>query len=315
MRLPEFDELDGAEESSAAKALSSTEDVLKRLLMNIFAFKKIEQDNIKLRAAIVRNQELLKTDYRKKLSALGYALREKEALGGQAKKNVLLGYKKFAENLTVQMLKERQFSSHLKRKYSELYAVAKKTAEDNKRLKAVLVHGRALAKEEIEKKSREISEKQKADYDVYSAKHRGILKEHEKMRIDLSGQLEKERERAAEMGKRHERLAGEFSALQQENRKYKRINEKLLMRLALLENKSLANEAVVEAKAKEIEAAFEKKLKEVLKTYLGKEVDYKAKIDSLSKDLAKYYEEAKESKRKYYQRETQLKEKLKEIIG
>jgi flagellar biosynthesis regulator FlbT len=72
---------------------------------------------------------------------------------------------------------------------------------------------------------------------------------------------------------------------------------------------------LLEKRTQLIKQEFEKKLKQIVKQQLDKEIEYKSKIDSLGQDLKRYYEGLKKSKEKYYLREKELKEKLKEILN
>ena len=81
-----------------------------------------------------------------------------------------------------------------------------------------------------------------------------------------------------------------------------------------MQKKSIANENVLSARTEMIKAFFTNRLKEMAKLQINKEIDYRARIESLSRDLTKYYEELKSSKQKYFSREKIIKEKIKEIF-
>ena len=68
--LPNLDDIETISETvefGVESHLDNTENVLKRLMINIQAFKKIEQENNKLKQMILENQKLIKQDFKEKL--------------------------------------------------------------------------------------------------------------------------------------------------------------------------------------------------------------------------------------------------------
>jgi hypothetical protein len=317
-KLPDFEEIRLIPEkvpTSVNASLDSTENVLKRLLLNIEAFKKIENENTKLRDIILKNQSILKQDYKKKLDTVTYALKEKDALTGSIKKDLFQKYKRYADLLTRQTLNEREKNNLLKKKYMELILVAKKISDDNKNLRLIILHNQDILKNEFEKRLKHLDEELKGKQLVETVSHKALIKEHEDAKLELKRLLFIEKKRKDILEKKNKDILLAMGKAFDEAKRLQSLNRKLIQRLAFLEKKSLANEQVLYAETELIKKAFENKLKEVIKLQLSKEIDYKAKIDSLSKDLAKYYEELKTSKVKYYNREKDIKEKIKAIFG
>jgi hypothetical protein len=315
-KLPDFREISiSSEEVSSSSDMAKTEEILKRLLINIEAFKKIENENIRLRKTLLENQNILKGAYKQKLEELSYAVKEKDSLKQKIKAELLSKYRSYLEKLTKETITAKEENNLLRKKYKELFILSKKTAEDNKVLKTVLQQNRELFKMEFERKLRQLTKEVKDKQLLAEASHKSLIKEHEETKIELSKKHVLEKEKNAFLVKKYDQVASLLEAREKEFKKMQLLNQKLIQRLAFLEKKSLANEEVLEARTSLISSAFEKKLKEVIKIQVDKEVDYKAKIESLTKDLAKYYNALKDSKSRYYKRERELKEKLKEFLN
>jgi len=314
-KLPDLKDIElvsTKESLSTFSNLQKTENILKRLLINIEAFKQIESDNIQLRDMLLKNQNQLKQEYKKKLEALAYLIKEKESGKDNAKENAIKQYKTFAEKLVRKMLIESERSLLVQKKYAELYLLSKKLNEDNKRLKELFLRHKEILKSEVDNKIKTSVSNLKS---LVEAKHKGLLKEHEEMKIELDKKVVIEKKRNEFLTKKYASLLMGFGKLEKDYAKIEALNHKLIQRLAFLEKKSMANESVVIARTEIMKGFFDKKLREMAKMQIDKEIDYKTKIDSLSKDLAKYYTELKKSKQRYYFREKELKEKLKEILN
>lgn len=294
--------------------LMNTEAILKKLLINIEAFKKIEQENNELKKQLIANQNLLKFDYKRKFSELNKLLKEKEDIKEKVKTELLLKYRSYLEKITKEFLRLKQENVLLKKKYFDIYELVKKTNEENKKLRIVLINNRNLARIEFEKKLFKILKEHKDNKTLLEAKHKSILKEYETHKLELKEKYEIEKQKNISLYEKYEKLRTLFEKREAEFKKIILLNKKLLKRVEYLEKNSLGNENVLKARTELIKKAFEDKLKEVVKENLGKEIEYKAKINSLMEDLTKYYEELKQSKLKYYKREKEIKEKLKELI-
>ncbi len=321
-KLPEYNDI-GIERnkdistftSPAHKELVSTENILKRLLINIEAFKRIEQENSLIKKELIQNQFVLKREYKRKLDELNYVIKEKNNIETKVKTELLIKYKKYLENLSREIIKQKQENNVFRKKYKELFDISRKTSDDNKKLRLILLHNKDLIKLEFQRKLKQIMKEHSDNKTLSAAKHKMLLKEYENRKLDMTEKLESEKQKNEFLIQRYGKIK---TLLEQREKEYKtliNLNKKIIQRLAFLEKNSLGNEQVLEARTQVIKQAFEDKLKEITKIQITKEVDYKAKISSLMEDLAKYYDELKESKRKYYTREKELKEKLKEILN
>lgn len=316
-KLPDLDNLGLVSEKESldiSKDLNNTEEILKRLLINIEAFKKIEFDNLRLRDSLLKNQSDLKSGFKKKLDAMSFAMKEKDMLTDKVKQNILSEYKSYSEKLTKAVLDERAKYNFAKKKYAELYLIAKKLAEDNKKIKLVL-----LTKEDVLKRlntEKEHFAKSAREKDAaLGFNFRKLVKSHELTKMKLGQKLIIEQKKNIFLKNKYLSVTEALAKIDSDYRNLQKINEKLIKKLSYLEKESLANQDILKAKTESLKRLFTEKLKEIAKLQLNKEIDYKTRIESLNKDLAKYYDELKESKLKYYVREKKLKEKLKEILS
>jgi hypothetical protein len=191
----------------------------------------------------------------------------------------------------------------------------KKIEEDSIRLRNILLKNQVLLKKDFAQKLMNISAETKQKERLAKIAHKSLLKETEEMKLELNKQLTIEKQKNTFLQEKLAKTVQAFKKLDDDYKKIQRLNQKSIERLIFLEKKSLANQEVLEAKTEMMTLAFEKKMGELAKQHLDKEIDYKSRIDSLNKDLAKYYAELKKSKQKYYMREKELKEKLKEFLN
>lgn len=316
VKLPDLEDLrlvSEGESSDISRDLNNTEQILKRLLINIEAFKRIEIDNMRLRSSLLTNHSSLKSEFKNKLDMMSAALKEKEAAGKKIKESIQSQYKKFSETLTKVALEEKQKNDILRKRYSELYLVTKKLSNENKNLKAVLMHNEGFLKRLNEEKERFVSAT-KEKTSMLDLSHKKLLRTHEETKIKLSQKLQIETRKNEFLKSKYIAASEALSKLDSGYRQLQKFNEKIMTRLNYLEKLSLANQDVLRSKNESMRSAFTEKLKGMARLQLNREVEYKAKIESLSKDLANYYEDLKKSKLRYYEREKRLKEKLKEIL-
>ena len=163
----------------------------------------------------------------------------------------------------------------------------------------------------ILRKELEIAEREK----ISDEKHRSLLKNHEEMKLELGKKLQKEKERADILAKKYEDLLEASKNVVEEKEKIERMNKRIVQKFALAEKNSLANKEELKKRTDQIREEFENKLKLIAKQQVDKEIEYRAKIESVTEDLKRYYEELKKYKELYYKREKELKEKFKEILS
>jgi len=191
----------------------------------------------------------------------------------------------------------------------------KSIQNDNVHLRNILLQNQHLLREDFEKKIQKIANDLRSKQELAQLSHKSILKEYEENKLELKKKLILEVRRNELLVKRYKTVAIKYMKTDEEKRKLDRINRKILQRLIYLEKKSLANEDVLKARTEIIKEAFEKKTMEIAKQNLDKEIGYKARINSLLKDLSKYYNELNITKHNYYKREKELKERLKQLLS
>ncbi|NTV24016.1 MAG: hypothetical protein HGA85_06640 [Nanoarchaeota archaeon] len=316
-QLPDINEVETVvenQESNINVKLYQTEDLLKRLFTNIEAFKRIELENDKLRRNILENQAILKQEYKRKLNEVTDTKRAQEQIEAGRKEDLLKNYKDLVAKLTVKLVDERKKSQLVVNKYQELIYLSKNIDEENKRLKQTLIENHDLLKADYEKRRKAVELAAKLGQIELSSRHRGLLKETEEARLDLLRKLELEKNRNALLQSKGKELFTELSTKIQEIEKAQLQVKALQEKILFLEKKSIANEDILKARQRVVEQEFESKLKLVAKQHLESEVESKAKIDSLTKDLTRYMSELKDEKLKYFSREKELKEKISKLI-
>jgi len=140
MQLPNIDELELESKKGGSlvnESLEKTEDIVKRLLVNIEAFKKIELDNRNLRRLLLKNQDYLKNEFYNKLKGISDSM-EKKQIDAQTKHKSLLkkheeAVIEFKKNLEI----EKKKNLFLRKKSREIFAIAKQFQEENYNLKTI----------------------------------------------------------------------------------------------------------------------------------------------------------------------------------
>ena len=202
----------------------------------------------------------------------------------------------------------------MRKKYYELYTIARKLYYDNRKIKITLLKNNSVLRKKFENKFKEIKSSLVDKQKISEDHHKTLLKKHEELKLELNKKLILEKSRNTVLEKKYNELVKASEKILEDNKRLQTMNKKMLNALSYFEKRSVANQKVLEDQAKLIRQDFENKLKKFAKIQLSKEIEYKTKIDSLTKDLEKYYDELRKSKQKYYLREKQLKEKLKEIL-
>ncbi len=283
-------------------------------MINIQAFKKIEQENNKLKQMILENQKLIKQDFKKKLEEISQSSKEKEDVVKKNQQVLVKQFKVFIEKLNRKIIREIEKNNLLRKKYYEIYQISKKLYQDNTKIKITLLKNNDVLKKRFEGKFKEIKTSLVDKQKTTETRHKTLLKKHEEIKLELNKKIVLEKSRNVTLEKKYKELISASEKILQDNKKLQTMNKKMLSALSFFEKRSVANQKVLEDQAKLIQQGFENKLKKITKLQLSKEIEYKTKIGSLTNDLKKYYDELRKSKQKYYKREKELKEKLKEIL-
>ena len=317
-KLPNLEDIETVSENeifSVEGHLDNTEQVLKRLMINIQAFKKIEQENKKLKQMILENQKLIKQDFKKKLEEVAQTSKGKKDVVKKNQQILVKQFKVFIEKLNRKIIREIEKNNLLRKKYYEIYQIAKKLYHDNTKIKITLLKNNGVLRKKFEDKFKEIKTSLVDKQKVSDGRHKTLLKKHEEIKLELNKKLVLEKSRNVTIEKKYKELVNASEKILEDNKKLQTMNKKMLHALSYFEKRSVANQKVLEGQAKLIRKDFENKLKKITKLQLNKEIEYKTRIDSLTKDLEKYYDELRKSKQKYYLREKELKEKLKDILS
>lgn len=317
-KLPNLKDIETVSENeifSVEGHLDNTEQVLKRLMINIQAFKKIEQENNKLKQMILENQTLIKQDFKKKLEEVVQSSKKKKDIVKKNQQVLIKQFKVFIEKLNRKIIREIEKNNLLRKKYYEVYQIAKKLYQDNTKIKITLLKNNGVLRKKFEDKFKEIRTSLVDKQKVSEGHHKTLLKKHEEIKLELNKKIVLEKSQNTMLEKKYKDLVKNSEKILEDNKKLQTMNKKMLHALSFFEKRSIANQKVLEDQAKLIQQGFENKLKKITKLQLNKEIEYKTKIGSLTNDLKKYYDELRKSKQKYYLREKELKEKLKEILG
>ncbi|MBN2367624.1 hypothetical protein JXC34_01295 [Candidatus Woesearchaeota archaeon] len=332
--LPKLDDLEFSRQSNNTinSSLSRAEDILKELQSNIQDYKILEKDNLKLKSSLQRSRKLQK-EFEERMLALAYTFSEKHKESEDKYKKLLKKYIGLNVVLNKNLSKEKKKATSLAEDCQKLMAFSKKVYDDKKRVeelnKSILeklsewkiktveeqIRKRNLAlKQEIEDRFRNISEKIKEKEKLYDSRQKSILKQHEEMKLDLNKKVLEEKERADLMAHRYDELSEVSKRVLEEKNRLEKMNRSIVKKIALAEKGSIANKEELDRRTEMIKREFEEKLKEIAKQQIEQEIEYRAKIESLTKDLKKYYEELKEYKGKYFEREKEIKEKFEELL-
>lgn len=281
--------------------------VLERILSNIKSIKQIEQQNIELKKRFVEGQKQINN---KKIDDLIEILNQKELRFREFHKNILEDYKKFKENTERLLGFEKEKNTLLLNKYKELILYAEKIKKENNYLKTSSLKTKFLLKKDFEKKINKILD----EHELYKNTHKNIVKEHEEFKLNIKKQQELDRNKAEFLAKKNQELLFMNEEIEKKNKNLVEINKRLLLKINQLNHTSIGNKNILDSKINSMRKELEDKLRELTKQHIDKEIEYRATIDSLKKDLSRYYSELKSLKEKYFLREKELKEKIKNLI-
>jgi hypothetical protein len=289
------------------------EGILKRLLSNIEAFKRIEKENRALQAALLKKEAYKRDDSSRRLLQEAVNAGKREAQTKKLAKDAIDRLMKANEFLGKELALERKRNAFLSKKYLELSTMAKQLNYDNKLMKAFLMKTNSQ-KEKVSQRLANITEKLEEKHALVKISYKNLLREHELTKLDTEKNILIEKKKNEFLEKKYTGLVEAFERAKNDYSRTRKMNEALIQKLKILQEKSLANEKVLSARTEMIKVFFENKLKEMAKLQINKEIDYRARIESLSRDMVKYYNELKSSKQKYFTREKEIKEKIKEIF-
>jgi hypothetical protein len=264
---------------------------------------------------ILENQKMLKTDFKRKLQELAVSQQEKQDLTRKNQEKMMRQFKTFIDKQNKKIIREVEKNNLLKREYLSLYTNAKKIDHENKKLKFIFAKNNDFLKQQFKEKILNLDKNVKREQKLIQNKHKSLLREHEEFKLELNKRLIAEKSRRTGLEKKYSDLILSSKDLIEDNRKLHEVNKKLIHMFSMLKEKSLAKENLLEHRTKLIKKDFESKLSKLTKSQLDKEIEYKTKIDSLREDLSKYYTRLKKTKKEYYKREKELKEKFKEIFS
>jgi hypothetical protein len=236
LKLPNIKELEIISEkraSSVNRNLATTESILKRLLINIEAFKKIELENKKLRHEILVNQTILKKDFNEKLKVLSSSFKEKEDLTKENLKKLLREFKLFIDKLNKKIVRETEKNKFLRKKYLSLYNLAERLDKENKKLKFVLLKKDLFLKQNLNKNLKYLDKTIKNKQKIIETRHKSLLKQHEEIKLELNKRLTVEKNKNELLSKKYENLLMRLKEIQKDNLKLQKFNKKILQRLAL----------------------------------------------------------------------------------
>jgi hypothetical protein len=293
--------------------IDTTEEILKRLLVNIEAFKRIEKDNERLQTLLLKNEARNRTEYSKKIIQDAVESKKREVTTKNLAKEAIEKFRKANDFLGKELFLERKKNSYLSKKYLELSTIAKRLHYDNKIMKSFLTKN-SIEKNRANQRMLDITKKLEEKHELVKISYKGLMKEHELTKLDMEKKLLLEQKKNEFLEKKYIGLVNAYEASKNEYNRARKMNEALIQKLGIMQKKSLANEKVLSARTEMIKVFFENKLKELAKSQIDKEIDYKARIESMSRDLVKYYNELKSSKQKYFIREKEIKEKIKLIF-
>ncbi len=216
VRLPDFEELDRVtkkEASSVNREISMTEDLLKRLLVNIAAFKKIEENNLKLRKLLLKNQDLIKSDMYDKFNKLTKSVKEEKKKSQHKHKSLLREYEELKLELNKRLAKEKEKNIHLTTQYKKLLKGTKEIYENYEKMK--LLNNRIMDKLTL------LSKKSLANEDLLKQKTILIRKNFED-RLKKLGKLhlDKEIEYKTQVESLTEDLKRYYGELKESKKKY-----------------------------------------------------------------------------------------------
>lgn len=279
-------------------------NLLNQVLRNLDSIKKLENDNKKLQELILKSQDskILK----KKVDDLLYLLGEKDKNLRIIEEKIKNEHGRIIFELKKRYDDEKEANSRLQKKILLL----SKYVNENKRLKVYISKLQFIMKKEYEKKLDDLND----GFLIYKEKHKSILKDAEEHKLGFRKNLEIERKRNEELAEINRSLYSRIKELESKNEKLTEMNKKIFYDYTAIKEVRSNKEKEIEERKKSVETSAKNKVNEIAKEFLEKEIEYRARIESLNNDLKSYIGQLNDIKSKYYRREKELKEKFKELF-
>ncbi|MBT3721058.1 hypothetical protein HN789_07480 [archaeon] len=303
MKLPEYDKLEFITSNP-----NNNQALLSKIYKNIKSIKRIEQENLDLKKHLIEHKTNLNE---KKFQDLINILNHKEKKFQEFHKKIILDYNTFKQGINHLLILEKQKYKKLESKHTELLIFTKKIKDENKNIKEQHIRIKYGLKKDFEKRVNKLLDEHK----LKQRSHKNILKEVETFKLDKNKQTEILKDKVMFLARKNNDLRVTNVDSIKDNQKLKALNNKLVFKINELNSRSLGNKHVLEKKVQVLRSELENKLREITKQHISKEIEYKSKIDSLQKDLSRYYSELKSVKLKYVKREKELKEKISNLLN
>ncbi|MCM2324903.1 MAG: hypothetical protein NDI94_00425, partial [Candidatus Woesearchaeota archaeon] len=275
------------------------------ILNNYEEIKKLEQDNKKLKAMILKAQD--SAVLKNKINDLIHLLDEKDLQFTRLQEKIRIDYGKVISILTKKLDYEREKNKRMPFFENQIEALKK----ENKALRMQELRTQFLLKKSFQKKLLEVNN----NYKIHTEKHRLTIKEFEELKLENKKNIEIEKQRNLAIIARNKNLNEMVMKAEEDNKRLRELTIQQSRKIEDMHKFTLANKNVLNQKISEIKQEAENKVKKIAKEFLDREIEYKTRIESLNKDLGRYLHELKEVKEKYYQRELELKEKFRNILG
>ncbi len=302
MKLPDLEETEIIVDSPN----NSNNKLLSQILNNVESIKNIEKENAELKKRLLENRDKINE---RKVEELIKVLNYKEKKYKEFHNNILEHYEKVKKNTNKTIKLEKHRYETLEKKYKELLIYANKIKQEKDYLKTTSIKTKFLMKKNFEKKIKKIL----GEYELHKKTHKDIIREHEDFKINMKNQHMLQIKKSEFLAKKNSELIEMNKELEKEKLRFMETNKKLLFKLNEINKSSIGNKKVLNNKIESMRKELEEKLKDLTKQHLDKEIEYRATIDSLKKDLSKYYSELRNLREKYNRREKELRGKIKQF--
>jgi hypothetical protein len=283
----------------------ASDQITKRILDNLENIRKLQSENNKLKTVLVENQESIKRGQEQKLKSLIGILNYKDAKYKEYQQKVKEDFAKVVANLARKLQQEREKNMQLQK----IVPLIRSLKEENKQIREDFIRFKFMMKKEYVGKMKSLND----NYRLHSIKSKDLVKEYELHKLESKQAVEVAKQRNLQLIIKVQELTDSLNEQEKENKRLSSVISEQMSRLKYLDQNSLANDKKLDFKIREMRAELEAKLKNVTKTYLDKELEYRARIESLNQDMKRYHDELKFFKEKFYRREMELKQKLKEL--
>ncbi|MFH2020812.1 MAG: hypothetical protein ABIJ34_05325 [archaeon] len=301
MQEPTLKEIEIIEDNSRKEK----DEYSKRILANLQKIRQLDEDNKQLRVMFLKNKEAVKRINEQKIESLVKILNHKEVQFKEYQSKIKHDFDRIIGILSAKLEQEQKRAEY----YKGFTSAMKTLQRENTELKSELVKVKFLMKKDFEKKILGITDIMKLE----QHKGRNILKEYETKKLGFQEEIETEKQKNTKLLMRIKEMQDNAIGIAEENSRLSKIAEDMTKKLQYISSHSLGNEKILHDKINLMRKELEDKVKDIAKLYLDKEIEYKARVDSLTLDMKRYYEELRLLKEKYYSREQKLKEKISQL--